>query len=408
MISRGTFLKILIIALCVIPVIYVGIQFNSVNSVKISLSDPELDIGISDSSELTDLEDVLSSKQLRGGFDLIVEGRGLLSTTVQSLETDVYIEDVFVGRISSDSSFRIPASGVERVQVDFMFDLSSLSPKELEDIADSIAFHYGEVKVGIDGRCRPVVLMFPVTLKIDSVDYVYLLDKAPQVTDLRWEKSESEIDDSVRFYVTLKNVFRNSRIERQIDVSIREEYVWASDVEAGAHRFSVELEPGESETISGLFLAYKESSTRGFFLRVYYGLEVIGEQASSYPPRMRVMEGDLRFESAYWMVGDTIVTTCDLGDKVQAHVVVKAYEARVLGAPLTVRIRKDLARHYDDSFLKQNFAIDLERGESMDIVLEFSPDEVSGPVFRGYYIDVEGAISFIMPDIYPPRLEVTE
>jgi hypothetical protein len=110
--------------------------------------------------------------------------------------------------------------------------------------------------------------------------------------------------------------------------------------------------------------------------------------------------------SAYWTVGDRTVSSCKVGDTVVAHVVLRAEGGPVRGS-VTVKVRKDYALLPDKDFKVETHFVSLREGESVELAVAFQPDEPSGDLMRGYFIELEGAVSWTMDDSYPPRLRVT-
>ena len=277
--------QILILLILLLPLAYVGVQYYSITSARISVSNPNLNLGVTDFLQLSSLADILLSREIEGEFDLIIEGHGLLETTVKNLEVKIFLEDVYMGIASSDTFFKIPSSGVEQVHMNFKFDLSSVSFTDVQTVAQSIASHNGEVKLSLEGFYEPVLLVFPITLNIRATSYTQTISNAPQVVTLSWDDEQCEVGDAVGYDVSVKNVFRASSVEGYVDILIREDISWAQDITADSSRFLVNLNPGETDSYSGTFKTYKESSTEGFFLKAQWGSNVLAEQSSAYPPR---------------------------------------------------------------------------------------------------------------------------
>jgi len=188
---------------------------------------------------------------------------------------------------------------------------------------------------------------------------------------------------------------------------VREDVSWGPDVDAKVYQFPVQLSPSESKTFSNSFITYKKASTRGFFLKALWGTKVLAEQENKYPPRLSVVEGTLSLVNAYWTVGGRPVTTCEVGDDVAAHIIVKANNAAVDGT-IKVKIRKDLSLLPDRDVKIETFVVSLDKDESKEYTIKFTPDEVSGGSLCGYFIEIEGDLSWTMPSTYPPRLRVNE
>jgi len=115
---------------------------------------------------------------------------------------------------------------------------------------------------------------------------------------------------------------------------------------------------------------------------------------------------------AFWLVDDQRVSTATLGDKVEAHVVIKVTEEYV--GSIVVKIRKDVAHSFDSDFHISTIPVNLKGGEEKEIEITFTPDEPSSSGFfglRGYFIEVEFRVTrttWVMENSYPPRLKVTD
>jgi len=119
---------------------------------------------------------------------------------------------------------------------------------------------------------------------------------------------------------------------------------------------------------------------------------------------------------AFWLVNGERVSTARLGEKVEAHVVVKATEEYV--GSIVVTIRKDIARGFDSDFHVATIPVNLRGGEEEEIELTFTPDEAGGGggflgfgALRGYFIEVEFRVTrttWVMENSYPPRLRVVD
>jgi len=386
---------ILILILIVIAFLaYLGIIYVSATSARFSISRISL-------SKIPDL----FSKQLDLELYLNIEGHGLLSVPVRSFSGRVYLEDRYVGYVVSTEPFMIPASGTITVHFTFHLDLSEISLTDIKYIVDSISSHKGEVKIGFDGQIEPVILFFPIIIPVSYQFYILTLSNAPKVSDLYWSPTSVAVGESADFYVIVENVFRGSPIDGVLDVIVREDVAGGFDVDAYVYHFTVHLLPGESKTFHGSFKTYKRSSTRGFFLKVQWGSDVLAEQENKYPPRLSVISGILSLVEAYWTVGESRVTSCKLGDEVVAHIVLRASNAPVEGI-VKIKIRKDIAIGPDEDVKVASFNVFLKKDEQREYTLTFTPSEPSGANIRGYFIEIEGDLSWTMPNTYPPRLTV--
>lgn len=112
---------------------------------------------------------------------------------------------------------------------------------------------------------------------------------------------------------------------------------------------------------------------------------------------------------SFWLVDDQRVSIIRLGEKVDAHVVIKATEEYV--GSVVVKIRKDIALWLDSDYHISTIPVDLKGGEEKEIEVTFTPDEVSRGGLRGYFIEIEFRVTkttWVMENSYPPRLKVTD
>jgi hypothetical protein len=128
---------------------------------------------------------------------------------------------------------------------------------------------------------------------------------------------------------------------------------------------------------------------------------------SDYPPRLHVAGGSLGLVNVYWTVGGTPVSSCTVGDEVVGHVAVIADGGPVEGT-VTVSIRKDIALGLDTDFKVLAFNVSLTTSQSAEYLVTLVPDSPSGGSLRGYFVEIEGSLSWTMPSSYPPRLTVTQ
>lgn len=381
-----------------VPSGFLGLMYISATSARFSISG----LGL---QEIPNPVDALLSRQLDVELYLDIEGHGFVSIPVKSLRGQIYLEDTYMGVVSSTEPFRIPASGTTTTHLTFHLDLTTISLTDIQYVAESITSHNGEVKVGFDGYVEPIILFFPITVPISQNTYTLTLSDAPKISSMYWDTTSVGVGESVGFHVTVENVFRGASINGILDLSVREDVKFGSDVDATVYQFPVQLQPGASKTIIDTFVPYKESSTRGFFLKARWGADVIAEQDNTYPPRLSIIEGRLNLIDVYWTVDDVIVTSCELGEYVKAHITVRAVDGAVDDS-IKVKIRKDMEGWLDKDFKFVDFDVSLNKGESKVYTISFNPDEPSGGNLRGYFIEIEGDLSWTMPNTYPPRLTV--
>jgi hypothetical protein len=409
MIVKGSnkLLVILLLAIIVIPISYAGLQFYSLKSAKKSIINPRINLGITDLLDIqSTIINILLSRELEGEFDLQFEGHGVISTNVKSIQAKVFLEEVYVGSFVSNEFFTIPASGIETAHMEFKIDLNQISLSDVEQVCSSILDYNGELKVSIEALMEPIIIVFPITMPVTETKYVLTYSDAPQVVSLDWNSPTCEVGDDATFSCDVKNVFRDSQISGTLDILVREDVSLGLDSNADIFSYPIQLDPGESTTFSDDFTPYKEGSTRGFFLKAQWGTSIIGEQSSSYPPRLSVIEGTIEVEEVYWTLDGVRTSSCDVDDIVQAHIKLGALNA-ALDDDIVIKVRKDLALLPDTNVLTQNHHIFLERNQDTEIVISFSPTEASSALLRGYFIEIEGDTQWTMPDEYPPRLTVS-
>lgn len=141
-------------------------------------------------------------------------------------------------------------------------------------------------------------------------------------------------------------------------------------------------------------------------LIVLLGLVLIFGLFSTVSVRVRVAP---TVQEAVWKVGDSIVSTARLGEKVEAQVVIQATEEYV--GSVVVKIRKDITWWPDSDYHISTIPVNLVGGEEEEIKLSFAPDEASAGSLRGYFIEIEFQVTkttWTMENSYPPRLRVIE
>jgi len=390
---------LIFISLVALPLSYLGMLYVSATSASYSISSVSF-------PQTTDLE-VLLSRQLDIKLYLRIEGHGPLSVPIKSFHAQIYLEDVYVGNIQTSEPFSIPVSGASTVPLTFHLDLSSVSLSDIQRVIEAVSSHNGEVNIKFDGFVEPIILFFPITVPIKYNAYLLTISDAPKITSMDWDSTSGAVGESVTFHITVKNVFRGSSINGTLNVIVREDVASGPDVDVRVYQFPVELSPGESKTFSDSFIVYRKASTRGFFLKALWGTRVLAEQEDRYPPRLSIAKETLSLVNAYWTVGGKTVTSCEVGEEVTAHIIIKANKATVNGA-IKVKILKDSPLLPDREVKVKTFIVSLNKDESRDFTLKFIPDEATGENLRGYFIEIEGDLSWIMPSTYPPRLRVNE
>jgi hypothetical protein len=114
-------------------------------------------------------------------------------------------------------------------------------------------------------------------------------------------------------------------------------------------------------------------------------------------------------QKVLWRVSGRNSTTADIGDEVEAHVVVKAEEEYV--GSMVVKLRKDVSFWSDSDYSTKTVPVDLKGGEATELELDFVPNEASSGSLRGYFVEVDFTLThtnWVMENSYPPRLKVLQ
>uniref|UniRef100_A0A7C3SMU8 Late embryogenesis abundant protein LEA-2 subgroup domain-containing protein n=1 Tax=Thermofilum pendens TaxID=2269 RepID=A0A7C3SMU8_THEPE len=357
---------------------------------------------------LADPLNLVVTRRLNLDVQLRVKGKGPLPVTLRSFSFGIYLEGVYVGTLTSSELVEIKPGESRTLRASLTLDLSSVSAQDLTRIAQTIWDRNGEVMVSLDGHAEVAALFFVLSIPTRYSSYVLLGPAVPRVEQMSWDRDVCEAGEVAKFEVVIVNAFRAQRLDGLLEVSVREDRAYAPDREAERHAYQLSLAPGERRIITGTFKTYGSSGTRGFFLKIYWNGVAIGEQPSQYPPRLKVVvpKGVLRVVNAYWIVSGQPVSSCKVGDTVDARVVLRAEGGPAQGT-VTVRVRKDYALLPDRDVKVESYHINLGKGESVELSVTFQPDEPSGDLMRGYFIELEGIVSWTMANSYPPRLRVT-
>ena len=388
----------LILLFIVAPLGIVGIYYVSATSASFSVSS----IGFSDIP--TPIEALLT-RQIDVDIYLEVTGHGIVSIPIKSISGQIYIENIYMGSVKSTEGFVIPSSGTRTIHIVFELDLSDISLSDVQQAVSSVTAHGGEVGLRFEGYVEPIVLFFPITVPISQTSYLLTASADPKVLSMNWAMSSAEIGEKCSFSVELQNPYRDSSLQGALKVIVREDVALGSDVDAGSYNYQIQLAPGKETEISGSFTVYKNPQTRGFFLKAVWGNNVIAEQSDSYPPRLKVVKGTLDIIDAYWTVDGSVVTSVEVGERVEAHVVVRAIDGNFRGY-VKIQIRKDFALLPDVEYTYSTYDLYLPLGQSKEFTLIFAPDEASSLSLRGYFIEVEfDGESWTMESDYLPRLK---
>jgi hypothetical protein len=114
-------------------------------------------------------------------------------------------------------------------------------------------------------------------------------------------------------------------------------------------------------------------------------------------------------QQAFWRVNSHNSTTANIGEEVEAHVIVRAKED--YSGSMVLKIRKDVSFWSDSDYATKTFPIDLKSGQMTELELTFTPDEAGAGRLRGYFMEVDFLVTHTnwgMANSYPPRLTVVE
>ena len=375
---------------------YIVAYYVSARSIEIAIQ--------SFSFRTTDVISAIFSRKVDLDIYLRVTGRGPLTVNVKAFSARIYIEDIYAGVIRSFEGFSIPAGGSRTVHLILTLDLSSVSLGDIQRIVSVLSA--GEVKISLEGWVDVIVLFTTITVPFSHTRYMLVGSGQPEVDSALWDVTEASAGEAVGFTVVVRNKYRGASISGKLTVVVMEDIAWGFDKEAARYDFQIQLGAGEIRQVSGTFTTYAHSNTRGFYLKIYWNGNLIYEMSSAYPPRLAVRgAGSIEVVDAYWIVNGIRTYTCTLGDEVEAHVIIRAVGGSVSGT-ITLKVRKDISLAPDVDFAARDFVFSLNEGEFQELVLKFTPNEVSSSKLRGYFIELEGLASWTMPNTYPPRLTV--
>jgi hypothetical protein len=233
------------------------------------------------------------------------------------------------------------------------------------------------------------------------------------VTDFYWLDIDNNRVTSASKGDTITGIIHLSTQTRgTLKVSVRKDIALSPDIEWETASFQV-TESTYRATISfqidpNEYYGNGPQQCRGYFLKVELNGISILEMESSYPPRLRVKIGQLSVEDGYWVVNGQRTSSANVGDQVDANVLVKAVGGSVSGI-VTVKVRKDIILAPDKDHFQSSFTVSLREGESTRLTFAWSPDEPSEASLRGYHLEVlfGGNSIWTMDDAYPPRLTVS-
>ncbi|MEM2842207.1 MAG: hypothetical protein QW201_02785 [Thermoproteota archaeon] len=118
---------VFVLLVIAIPLAYFGMLYISATSARYSISSTSL-------SEIPDPLELLLSRQLDIELYLDIEGHGLLSVPVRSLNGQIYLEDTYVENVRSTEHFRIQLSE-PRLLILHSIWISQVSPQRTFSIS---------------------------------------------------------------------------------------------------------------------------------------------------------------------------------------------------------------------------------------------------------------------------------
>ncbi len=252
---------------------------------------------------------------------------------------------------------------------------------------------------------------YPPRLTVEAMKTGYI-----RVIDAFWVKNgiriiSAELGDRVEAHVVVKAF--NGQFYGGVKIKIKKDIPLAPDEDFAEADFNIILEEGQETDLTVVFRPDEPSSSRlrGYFIEVLVGGQGTWTMVDDYPPRLTVARpraGIPVVIDAFWIKDGVKVVSVNLGDRTEAHVTIQASGGNVEGI-IRVKIRKDIAFAPDEDFVEKVFEVRLGEGQTVELVIEFRPNQRSGTFFRGLFIEVELITwnqHWTMPDEYPPRLRI--
>lgn len=320
----------------------------------------------------------------------------------------IYIEDELIDD-GVKSSVVIPARSVATTTVDL--DVSS---KEILSTLWSLIQQKGSVRYRITGIIDAPIKMFGVIKSFTvSVPYdvrgtfssSYILPLS--VIEARWTTNTAQANSQAQAYVLLE---ASTSVEGTLRVVVKKDLALATDVDAYYEDFSVSFSGRREFRLHWTPTESSSGNLRGYHLEVWFNGQKIYTMPDGYPPRLLVTsQPQPEVIDAYWRIDGNKVSEVESEKEVDAVVMLRLSTGDYSGQ-VKIDIRKDLALQLDKSFISRSFYVSLSSGGSKQLVLGFSPDEISSGTLRGYFIEVSTGkgILYTMLSAYPPRLVVAE
>lgn len=273
---------IVILAVAVAGGTYYYLYYSSGSKADISF----INVTLEASDSWTFRSDLLTYKKFKFTLTYDVVG-GFVPVTCKNFILNVKIEDLNVGSVKMDD-MQILGEWKRNTKT-VVLDLSDLSANDLWYVRDKFFDHEEELKVEIEGSATIDAIVLSKRVTPSLIKY-FLLKTFPSINlvNVNWSKTSAQAGESVDFHVMVSNPYRGSQISGNLTVIVREDISWAPDEDVRTYSFSVSLDAGQSSDYNDSFTVYKNSDTRGFFLKIYWFGVLIFEMGEGYPPRLRV------------------------------------------------------------------------------------------------------------------------
>ena len=111
--------------------------------------------------------------------------------------------------------------------------------------------------------------------------------------------------------------------------------------------------------------------------------------------------GTLTVQEVWWTKNGDEINEVEQGDSVEANIKLRANDGAVDGE-ITVIIRKDIPLFTDTEELSEEIEVKIPKDNNFEVSVSFVASEASSSSFRGYFIEIEGVISWTMDSQFPP------
>ncbi len=236
------------------------------------------------------------------------------------------------------------------------------------------------------------------------------------VEDAYWSVGASRVTSVASpTQVTVNLVVRASgAYTGAVTVEIRKDIIGLPDTSVTSRQYNVALSSGQTQTLTLLFTAQKETGSRGYFVQVTWSSGA-WTMPDSYPPRLTVTsapaapppapsQGVLRVISTDWTINGASVTSAPDKSVVTARLLVRS-EGGFFTGNVQMEIRQDKAGLPDDTLSSNTFVLSMSSGEVKELTITFTVKDSF--TLRGYFMRASWQTdSWEMSDNYPPRLSV--